>query len=99
MTNFLQLLAGGIALGARYSLVALGFVVIFRSTRVINFAQGGLVVLGAYFTYNDHHTWGLGFWPALLFGMIGTAAVGAAVEHLILRRMVGQPTFTIIMIT
>jgi branched-chain amino acid transport system permease protein len=99
MTEFLQLLVGGIALGARYSLVALGFVVIFRSTKVINFAQGGLVVLGAYFTYNAHQTWGLSFWPALLLGMVGTAIVGAVVERVVLRRMVGQPTFTIIMIT
>jgi len=99
MTEFLQLLVSGIALGARYSLVALGFVVVFRSTKVINFAQGGLVVIGAYLTYNAHQTWGLGFWPSLLIGMVGTALVGAAVERLILRRMVGQPTFTIIMIT
>jgi branched-chain amino acid transport system permease protein len=99
MTEFLQLFAAGIALGARYSLVALGFVVIFRSTKVINFAQGGLVVLGAYFTYNAHQTWGLSFWPSLLIGMVGTAVIGALVERVVLRRMVGQPTFTIIMIT
>ncbi len=99
MTEFLQLLAAGIALGARYSLVALGFVVIFRSTKVINFAQGGLVVLGAYLTYNAHNTWNLPFWPSLLLGMVVTAVIGALIERLVLRRMVGQPTFTIIMIT
>ena len=59
MTKFLQLLFQGFALGAQYALVALGFVVIYKATRVINFAQGGLVVLGAYFAYNFHRTWDL----------------------------------------
>ena len=50
MTDFLQFVFAGLGLGARYALVALGFVVIFRATGVINFAQGGLVALGAYIT-------------------------------------------------
>ena len=65
MTNFLQLCFAGLALGALYALVALGFVVIYKSTGVINFAQGGLVILGAYLTYNAHHTWGLPFYLAV----------------------------------
>jgi branched-chain amino acid transport system permease protein len=97
--KLLQLSFQGIALGARYALVALGFVVIFRATQAINFAQGGLVVAGAYLTYNAYHTWDAPFWLAVLFGMIGTALIGALIERLVLRRMVGQPTFTVIMIT
>lgn len=99
MTEFLQLCIQGIALGSRYALVALGFVVIFRATKVINFAQGGLVVLGAYLTYNALQTWGLPFVAAVLIGVLGVALVGAAIERLVLRRMVGQPTFSMIMIT
>ena len=97
--KFLQLTFQGIALGARYALVALGFVVIFRATHAINFAQGGLVVAGAYLTYNAYVTWDAPFWVAVLFGMVGTALVGAVIERFVLRRMVGQPTFAIIMIT
>jgi len=48
MTTFLQLCFSGLALGSRYALVALGFVVIYKATGVINFAQGGLVLLGGY---------------------------------------------------
>ena len=99
MTEFLQLAVQGLALGARYALVALGFVVIFRATHAINFAQGGLVVAGAYLTYNAYVTWDAPFWVAVLFGMLATALVGALIERFVLRRMVGQPTFAIIMIT
>ena len=59
MTDFLQLCFAGLALGSRYALVALGFVIIFKATGVINFAQGALVTLGAYLTFNFHQTWGL----------------------------------------
>jgi branched-chain amino acid transport system permease protein len=99
VTDFLQLSFAGLALGAMYALVSLGFVVIYKATGVINFAQGGLVVLGAYFTYNAHHTWHIPFFLSVPLAMLMTAMVGAAVERLILRRMVGQPVFAVIMVT
>ncbi len=99
MTDFLQLCFAGVALGARYALVALGFVVIHRATGVINFAQGSIVALGAYLTFNAHQTWGLPFFVAMLVGIIGTAAVGLIVERVLLRRMAGQPVFSVIMVT
>lgn len=99
MTKFLQLCFQGLAVGAQYALVALGFVVIYRATRVINFAQGGLVMLGAYLTYNFHQTWGLPFFVAVALAVVVSAALGVLVEALILRRMVGQPTFAVLMIT
>ncbi len=99
MTNFLQLLSAGIALGALYALVALGFVIIYKATGVINFAQGGLVVLGAYLVYNAHNTWGWPFWGSFAFGIAGCAAIGVVIERVALRRMVGQPVFAVIMVT
>lgn len=99
MTKFAQLCFQGLAVGAQYALVALGFVVIYRATRVINFAQGGLVMLGAYLTYNFHQTWGLPFFVAVLCAVVVSGLLGVAVEALILRRMVGQPTFAVLMIT
>jgi branched-chain amino acid transport system permease protein len=99
MTKFFSLLADGLALGAVYALVALGFVVIFRATGVINFAQGGLVVFGAFLVYQAEHTWGLPFWVSALFAAVCVAAIGAAFEGLVLRRMIGQPIFAIILIT
>ncbi|MGZ8753433.1 MAG: ABC transporter permease subunit, partial [Acidimicrobiia bacterium] len=77
MTKFLQLCASGLALGAVYALVALGFVVIYRATGVINFAQGGLVVLGAFLVYNGTDTWGLPFALAALIAIVICAGIGA----------------------
>jgi branched-chain amino acid transport system permease protein len=107
MTKFLSLLQDGLALGAVYALVALGFVVIYRATGVINFAQGGLVVFGAFLVYQVQFTWnwfgGGGTWPGFivsaLFAMVCVALIGAAFEALVLRRMIGQPIFAIILIT
>src|SRR5690606_25026007 len=56
----------GIALGCKYALIALGFSIIFKATGVINFAQGGFVLIGAYFTYNVTQTWGQNFYVALV---------------------------------
>jgi branched-chain amino acid transport system permease protein len=99
VTEFLQLCFAGLALGARYALVALGFVIIFRATGVINFAQGGLVALGAYLTYAFANQSGLPFVVAAVLAVAASAVVGAIAERLVLRRMVGQPVFAVIMIT
>jgi branched-chain amino acid transport system permease protein len=99
VTDFIQFCFAGLALGSLYALVALGFVVIYKATGVINFAQGGLVLIGAYLTYNFHVTWDLPFYLSIALAMLATAVVGAAVERLVLRFMVGQPVFAVIMIT
>ena len=56
MDQLLQGIFDGVALGARYSLIVLGFVVIYRATGIINFAQGGFVVIGPFLTYNFSQT-------------------------------------------
>lgn len=99
MTGLLGQLAAGLAVGAQYALIALGFVVIYKATGVINLAQGGLVLLGAYLTYNAAVTWDLPFLLAILVAMAGGALVGLVIEVTILRRMVGQPVFAVILIT
>lgn len=99
MEEFFQLVFAGIALGARYALVALGFVVIYRATGVINFAQGGLVALGAYAAYQFGQEWGLPFALAVLLALAATGLVGVLIERTVLRRMVGQPVFAVILIT
>ena len=99
MTEFLQLLVAGLALGSRYALVALGFVVIYKATGAINFAQGAFVVLGAYLTYNANETWGLPFPVAVLVAVLIGALIGVALERLVLSRVVGRPAFAVIMIT
>jgi branched-chain amino acid transport system permease protein len=99
LKDFLQLSFAGLALGSLYALVALGFVIIYKATGVINFAQGGLVVLGGYLAYNAHNTWSVPFYLSIPLAMVLCALVGASVERTVLRRMVGQPVFAVIMVT
>jgi branched-chain amino acid transport system permease protein len=99
VSDFLQIAFAGLALGARYALVALGFVIIYKATGVINFAQGALLALGAYLAYALVNSADVPFWIAVVGAAVGTALVGAAAERLVLRRMVGQPIFAVIMIT
>lgn len=99
MTKLLELVFSGTIRGALYALVALGFVVIYKSTGVINFAQGGLLLIGMYATYNAHVTWGLPFWLSVVLAALLTALAGVLVERVVLRRMVGQPVFAVVMVT
>lgn len=99
MTKLAELAFAGTIRGALYALVALGFVVIYKSTGVINFAQGGLLLIGMYLTYNAHVTWGLPFWLSVILAAALTALAGALVERTVLRRMVGQPVFAVVMVT
>ncbi|SDI87853.1 amino acid/amide ABC transporter membrane protein 1, HAAT family [Actinokineospora alba] len=99
LTAFLTNCFAGLALGSTYALVALGFVVIYKSTGVINFAQGGLLALGAYLGYTFSDNLALAFGLSILFACLAAAFVGAGFERIVLRRMVGQPPFAVIMIT
>jgi branched-chain amino acid transport system permease protein len=99
VNDFLQLLVAGVAVGTLYALVALGFVIIYKATGIINFAQGALALVGSYLTYNASVTWGLPFPAAVVVAMLACAALGLLIERLILSRMVGQPVFAVIMIT
>ncbi len=99
MTDLLPLLAQGIALGAVYGLTALGFVIVYKATGVINFAHGELLLLGAYLVYAFHVQAGLPFVAAVPLAMAAMAAIGWAIERGVLRRMVGRPTFAVVMIT
>jgi len=99
MTRFLQLTVNGLANGAILSLAALGFVLIYKATEVINFAQGQFLVIGAFMVYNANVTWGLP-WPlAVLVGIVAGILLGLAVERLILRRLVGESSLAVIMVT
>ena len=99
MTEFLQLCFNGLSLGARYALVALGFVIIYRATGVINFAQGGLVAIGAYLTYAFANGANLPFALAVIVAVACAGLVGAGIERVVLRHMVGEPVFAVIMVT
>ncbi len=99
MNYFLQLLVSGVMLGGVYSLVALGFVIIYKSTGVINFAQGQLLALGALLAWAFLVPLGLPFWLAGLLSVLCSALMGIVVERLTLRPMTGQPLMAVIVMT
>lgn len=99
MTNFAQALVDGLAQGSIYALLALGFVIIFKATQVLSFAQPALMVLGGLSTYHAASIFGWPFIPSLLFGIGCGAVIAMIVERLTLRPMIGKPIFTLAIIT
>lgn len=98
MANLLQLLSSGLALGAIYALIALGFVVVYRASEVLNFAQGELLSTGAFAMVMLCE---LGLpWPLALIGtMIITGLVAAGIERGVMRPMIGRPIFVSAILT
>src|SRR5579871_1520828 len=99
MAYFLQLVFAGIASGCIYALIGLGFSIIFKASGVINFAQGEFLLVGTYIVSAAAFNWHMPFFLALLLGIVGTVAIGLLFERLILRRMIGRSTFSILMVT
>ncbi len=99
MIDFVQNLISGVAVGCIYALAALGFVLIYKSSRVINFANGQFIAIGAFMAYSLAVWVKLPIWLAALASMLLTAGLGFLVERVFLRRMVGQPIISVIMVT
>ena len=96
---FLQLVINGLVVGSVYALVALGFVIIFKSTSVVNFAQGEFLLLGAYISLAVVGQYNVPFWVALIITLIFSVVLGMLIERLILRPMIGEPVISVIMVT
>ncbi|MBX6387951.1 MAG: branched-chain amino acid ABC transporter permease [Frankia sp.] len=99
MTENLQILVGGIASGCLLALIALGFVVVTKSTGVLNLAQGGFVVLGCYLTYEGRQSWGLPFWLAVVVAAILTALIAAIIEATVVHPVALRGLYPPILVT
>ena len=99
MAEFLQLLIIGISQGCVYGLIAMGFVMIYKATEMVNFAQGDIMMLGAFVAFSFSAYAGLNFWLALLAAMAVMAVFGALVDMVVVRRIIGQPQFSIVILT
>ncbi|GGM15415.1 branched-chain amino acid ABC transporter permease [Deinococcus aerophilus] len=93
-----QLLIAGVVIGSIYALAALGFVLIYKSSRVINFAHGQIIATGAFIAFALTQR-GVNFWIAGLIAMLTTFLLGMLIERVFLRRMVGEPIISVIMVT
>ena len=96
---FMQFLMSGLSMGSIYALVALGFVLIYKSTSILNLAQGEFLMVGAYFCLSLTLDFGLGFVASFLITMVFSVILGLAVERLVLRPLIGEPIISIIMVT
>lgn len=98
-TDLMENTIAGVALGCRYALIALAFVVVHRATGVINFATGAFVLLGGYLTYNFSQTWGANFYLSILLSMAAGFVFGVFIEAVVLRKLVDAAPFTVVMVT
>jgi branched-chain amino acid transport system permease protein len=99
MTQFIQLTVYGLADGAILALAALGFVLIFKASGVVNFAQGAFLLVGAYAFYSAFVLLHLPVVLAVVVGVVVAALLGVAIERLALRRLIGEDPIAVIMVT
>jgi branched-chain amino acid transport system permease protein len=94
-----QLIVSGIAAGCLYALVAIGLVLIYKATDIVNFAQGESVTVGAYMGWLMVTELHMPYLPAMVMVLIGSALVGMLVERIAYRPLIKSPPFTVILAT
>ena len=99
MITFMQYALSGVLLGGIYAAVAVAFIVIFRGTRIFNFAQGEIVMVGGFLSWTFLTYTPLPAWLAVLAAMAASAALGVILERLAIRPLIGQPLFSLVMVT
>lgn len=96
---FIQLFASGIAVGCLYALIALGFVLIIKATDILNFAHGEILMISALLCYFLMAKYHFSFLAASLITVVIAAILGVLTERIVLRPMLGEPIFAVVMIT
>ena len=99
MSYFFQLVVSGVVVGSIYALSALGFVLIYKSSRVLNIAHGQIIATGAFITYALTVWVGIHIAISFLLSMIITFFLAMSVERVFLRRLIGEPIISVIMVT
>ncbi len=99
MLFLLQVIVSGLTLGSIYALTALGFVIIFKSAGVLNFAQGDLMMVGAIIALAVHRTFGLGYFASFGIALVAAWLLGVVLQRVAYRPLVRAPVFTVILST
>lgn len=99
MEFFLQNLVIGIAVGGIYALVGIGFVLVYKSTGILNVAQGGLMAIGAFICYTFSVKMGIPFFFAIAIVLFLSFFMGLVIDRVLFRPMIGQPLFSPVMMT
>ena len=97
--QFVQLVIGGVSQGCIYGLIALGFVLIYKATETVSFAQGELMMLGAFAGLAAMTFLDFPYWFAVICAIAVMAAFGVLLERIVVRPILGQPAFSIVMLT
>lgn len=97
--QFVQLLISGVSQGCIYGLIALGFVLIYKATETVSFAQGELMMLGAFCGLGLMTVLGFPFWLAVPATLVAMGLFGIVVERAVVRPILGQPAFSVVMLT
>jgi branched-chain amino acid transport system permease protein len=93
------LLSNGILIGLMYSLIALGFVLVYKATDAINFAQGEFVMISGFVAAGALMVWGAPLWLSVVLALAGMIILGFALERVMLRRLIGRPIIAVVMAT
>ena len=97
--QFLQLVISGVAQGCIYGLIALGFVLIYKATETVSFVQGDLMMMGGFVGLAAMTMLGFPYWLSIMAAIIAMGLFGLFIERLVIRPILGQPQFTIVMLT
>ena len=99
MDLFLNFAASGLVIGYIYGIIAIAFAIIFKTTGVLNFAQGEVMMLVTYTSWSLGTELTLPFYALIPVSIVGAALIGIIIERLFIRPMTGQPAFSIVMVT
>ncbi len=99
MTSFLSHVVTGALIGLLYALISMGFVIIYRAGRVFNLAQGEVLAIGAFLIWSFALYFNLPLWMAVLLGFGASIILGLIIERVILRPLVGEEMFALVMVT
>jgi branched-chain amino acid transport system permease protein len=96
---FLLLMSNGVLIGLMYALIALGFVLVYKATDAVNFAQGEFVMISGLVVAAALDVWGVPLWVAVLLGLAVMIAFGFLLERVTLRKLIGRPVIAVVMAT
>lgn len=97
--DFLNYVINGALIGLLYALIAMGFVVIYRASKVFNFAQGELVILGGFIVWYTSFELGLSLWLSIPISLVASALAGYLIERIFLTKLIGESVFSMVMVT
>ena len=99
LSFFFLLMSNGVLIGLMYSLIALGFVLVYKATDAINFAQGEFVMIAGFVAAGALMVWGAPLWIAVTLALASLIAFGFVLERVMLRRLIGRPVIAVVMAT